>query len=137
MPKAAEPDAETGKPAAVREGGHATTPQPVSEPPSNGLDPNALRRYRVALASTARRFKIYPGLARERGWVGTADIQVSVFADGRMPQVQIVKSSGHAVLDNQARDMLVQAAQHTPLPDSLRGREFSEVLPVRFDLTTE
>lgn len=110
---------------------------PASSSPNPGLDPNAIRRYRLALASAARRFKVYPRLAQERGWVGTAEIRVTVFADPRPPQVELAKSSGFAVLDNQACEMLARAVQHTALPEALSGREFSEVLPVKFDLSSE
>ena len=131
---------ETAKPPDASAGNAApfvAAPPSASAPPSAGLDPNAMRRYKLALASTARRFKVYPRLAQERGWVGTAEIRVTVYADARPPQVQLAKSSGFSVLDNQAREMLVQAVQNTALPEVLRGREFSEVLPVKFDLTSE
>lgn len=140
LPGPPEPDTQEQKslPATpALEGSRAASTPAATAPPGEGLDPNSLRQYRVALASTASRFKVYPGLARERGWAGTADIRVTVFGDGRMPQVQVAKSSGYPILDNQAREMLLRATQNTPLPDNLRGRAFSEVLPVRFDLTAE
>jgi protein TonB len=44
----------------------------------------------------------YPRLARERRWEGTTILQVVVFDDGSDGQVEIIKSSGHEILDEAA-----------------------------------
>jgi periplasmic protein TonB len=101
-------------------------------PAGPGLDPDGLRSYRIALATRFRKF--YPPRAVEAGWVGTAEVLVTVAADGSIPQVQVVNSSGHDALDNAALDMLRRAAPTTPLPETLRGRAFAVNLPVKFEL---
>jgi len=120
-----------GDPAAV------TPAAPIPMAPAPGLDANGMRQYRIELASAARGFKVYPPLALERGLTGTAEIEVTLAADGRVLSVRLARSSGHALLDIQAREMLHKAAQRTPVPDSLRGREFIIHLPVVFDLKQE
>jgi protein TonB len=101
-------------------------------PAGDGLDTEGLRSYRIALATRFRKF--YPPKAIEAGWVGTAEVLVAVAADGTIPQVKVVRSSGHEALDNAALDMLRQAAPTTPLPETLRGRAFAVNLPVTFEL---
>jgi len=98
-----------------------------------GADPDALRAYRIELASTARRFRNYPALARSRGWEGVVEVAVVAGPVGP-PVVQLVRTSGHAVLDEQAIDMLTRAVARTPLPDSLRNRGIRVLLPIRFSL---
>ncbi|WP_287461775.1 energy transducer TonB [Accumulibacter sp.] len=93
-----------------------------------------LRQYRVDLAIASRRFKRYPALARERGWEGRVEVAVSVSAWQPRPQLSLVRSSGHAALDQQAVAMLEQASADTALPAGLRGRDFRILLPVEFTL---
>ena len=100
----------------------------------DGVNADDLRQYRISLAIAARRFKRYPLLARERGWEGTAEIALSVSAHLPVPEVTVVRSSGHAALDRQAQEMMVQAAGAAVLPESLKGRDLRLLLPVQFSL---
>jgi protein TonB len=97
-----------------------------------GVSADGLREYRVSLAIAARRFKRYPVLALERGWEGTVDVAVSMTSWQQRPQPALVRSSGHAALDEQALSMVEQASLVTVLPDSLKGRDFGFVLPIEF-----
>jgi TonB family protein len=103
-------------------------------PPLDGLNANDLRQYRLALAVSARRFKQYPALAREQGWVGSAEIELTIRAHLPQTGVALLRSSGHAVLDDQAKEMMSQAVNSTLLPESLKGRDFQLLLPVKFSL---
>ena len=102
-----------------------------------GVSGDDLRQYRLSLASAARRFKQYPAQARQRGWEGTVEVALSVGALAPVPEVVLVRSSGRAVLDEQALDMLTQAARVTALPEGLRARDFRLVLPVQFSLEND
>ena len=44
---------------------------------------------------------------------------------------------GHEALDRAAQAMIEAGARHTPIPDVLRGKAFSVVLPVVFDINDE
>lgn len=103
----------------------------------DGLDAEGLRGYRMALAREARRFKRYPARALEAEWSGTAEVSVALAADGLPLAVQLVRSSGHDLLDEAALEMLRRALPATPVPDSLRGRAFSVNLPVVFELPAD
>jgi len=100
----------------------------------DGVDADGVRAYRIGLAREARAFRRYPQLARERGWSGTAEIQVGISREGMARQIHLARSSGHEVLDQEAISMMSRAAQAAALPESLRGRAFVVHLPVVFDL---
>jgi protein TonB len=102
-----------------------------------GLSADALRQYRMTLASATRRFKRYPPLARERGWEGTVEVALNVSSGRAVPEVVLMHSSGRQQLDAQALAMVSQAARVTPLPEGLAGRDFRVLLPVRFSLENE
>ncbi len=112
-----------------------TAPGPSIEAPTEAptLSADGLRRYRLSLATQARRFKRYPAQALTAGWSGTAEIRLAVASDGQ-GEATLSRSSGYAVLDRAAQTMIEQSAQHTPVPETLRGKAFSVVLPVLFDI---
>ncbi|MFZ2628255.1 MAG: TonB family protein, partial [Rugosibacter sp.] len=97
------------------------------------LSADGLRRYRLSLAAQARRFKRYPAQALAAGWAGTAEIRLEIGNDGQ-ESATLSRSSGYAVLDRAAQAMIEQSAQRTPVPEALRGKAFSVVLPVLFDI---
>jgi len=98
-----------------------------------GINANGMRQYRLNLAAAARRFKVYPVQAMASGWSGTAEVAVVIGVDGLLLPVQLRNSSGHAVLDAAALEMVAGAALNTVVPDSLRGQRFSVALPVVFE----
>lgn len=106
----------------------------LSAPEENyAPDAAGLRQFRLALASEARRVRVFPAAARRAGLTGTAEIRVSVNALSQR-HAELARSSGHAVLDEAALGMLRIAAERCPLPESLRGQEFSVLLPVVFEV---
>lgn len=125
---AGEPARAAAAPAAAGAGGEIATAA------QEGLDADGVRAYRIDLARGARAHRRYPALARERGWAGTAEVRIDVSGEGRPRRVELARSSGHALLDREAVDMLARAAAETTVPDSLRGQTFAVRLPVVFDL---
>jgi protein TonB len=103
-------------------------------PASNGLDANALRGYRLALAIQARRFKRYPAQAQAQAWAGTAEVRLALAAGGRPEVATLTRSSGYDVLDRAALEMMNAAVQRTPVPVMLQTQAFSVTLPVVFNL---
>lgn len=112
----------------------AAGPPAAVSVPAESVSADGLRQYRIDLAVAARRFRIYPAVARARGWEGVAEVSIAVSAGPAEPDLRLVRSSGHAVLDEQALQMLARALASTPLPESLRGRSFVLAVPVRFSL---
>lgn len=113
--------------------GGALRPAAPTPAPANGLDADGLRQFRLALAREARRFKRYPPRALEAGWSGTAEVRLTVAVDAAAG-AELIRTSGHDVLDEVAVDMLRRAASAAPMPASLRGRAFAVSLPVVFEL---
>jgi protein TonB len=107
----------------------------VSAGEGAGPDADGIRAYRIGLAREARNHRRYPPLALERGWTGTAEVEVDVSRQGRARQIQLARSSGHEILDREALAMMIRAASTAALPASLRGQAFSVRLPVEFELT--
>ncbi len=90
--------------------------------------------YRLGLAREARRFKRYPTVARENAWTGVVVLMIQGAASSAVPIVSIDQSSGHAVLDAQALEMLEKATRLATLPDSLKGKRFAISLPIHYRL---
>ncbi|KXB30515.1 hypothetical protein AT959_14400 [Dechloromonas denitrificans] len=108
--------------------------QTITAMPTEVIDADGLRQYRLALAKEARRYKRYPALARERNWEGVVTVTISIPIPGALPLVSLGKSSGHEILDRQALEMIGQAVLAASLPESLRGKAVSVSLPVRYSL---
>lgn len=92
-----------------------------------------LRRYRLALAREARRFKHYPAVAKERSWEGSVILEIRL-RPGIDPEVVLVKGSGYAVLDDQALVLMSRVCRSVTLPNELLGRHASFDLSIRYTL---
>ena len=113
----------------------AAPPRPVQAFAAieEALDADGLRQYRIEIAAAARQFGRHAELARRSGLSGTAEVRVGVATDGRAT-ANLARSSGHEALDDAAVEMLRGASARAFLPEPLRGRSFSVVLPVVFSL---
>lgn len=115
----------------------AAAPAVVAAARGEGGDAEGMRRYRLALAVEAGRFKRYPARAKEANMTGTVEIRVAVAATGQADEIEVARSSGYGLLDDAALDMMKRAAARASVPEALRNRTFSVNLPVVFDLTSE
>lgn len=59
----------------------------------------------------------YPNLAAESGLQGTIYIKFDILKDGSLGGVEILKSSGYPILDNEAVRSIQSSAPFQPLPD--------------------
>jgi len=99
------------------------TPVPDETPPPQALQGRALARAMSVLASE----EFYPRAAIERGLEGRVVLLLKLDAGGRVVDVEVADSSGHALLDAAAR----QAARRIgTLPPGRRA----VLLPVEFRL---
>jgi protein TonB len=128
----------------------ASPPQAAPAPPSSSQsaasvpstasvsnDATTIGQYRVQIIELAGRYKRYPRIAQDNNWTGTADVRLSVGADGAITALSVRKPSGHAVLDNEALNLIRTAFGKLPVPESLRGKAFSIDVPVVFSLKDE
>jgi protein TonB len=100
----------------------------------DAADSGILEGYRLALIAATRRYKRYPAIAMEKGWQGRVEVRMFIGANGMLARTAIQTSSGHAVLDKQAIDMLRKGKTTVQIPARLRGRAFSVDVPVIFNL---
>ena len=77
----------------------------------------------------------YPRAARRSGAEGTVWVRFVVDRAGSLHGSEILESSGHAVLDRAALDLLQRAAPFPALPSDLAMDEIELVLPIEYDLT--
>lgn len=99
-----------------------------------GIEADALNRYRLALGAEARKARRYPEVSRTRGQEGTCELFVVLSRNGGAPIVLSGKSSGSATLDEGALVMVRMAAERTPVPQELQGRNLKIPLRIRFSL---
>lgn len=117
-------------PAPVREVRPEAPPAAQAEEP----DPNALAGYGKTIGGVVTKYREYPRIAQIRGWQGRVLVRIHFARKGVVTNMTVVESSGHAVLDQQALDMLKRASPFPPAPQSLEGREFSVTVPIVFRL---
>lgn len=63
----------------------------------------------------------YPAEARSQRIYGSLRLLVSIFPDGSLKQVELLESSGHAILDEAAIRIVELSAPFAPFPDELRA----------------
>lgn len=114
-----------------------TVPPPPPPPPPgpSQADLDAARRgYADKLARAIAQQKHYPHLARMRGWVGEALVDLKLDSKGALVESRIERSSGYEMLDKQALEMIKKAAPFPPPPEILQSSIFNIQVPVSFKL---
>lgn len=86
------------------------------------------------LQTRLSRHLVYPPLARERGWEGTVWLGLRVESDGRLDDIRLERSSGHAVLDHSALNSLRRIGHLVEARTWLDGRSIDVQLPVVYRL---
>jgi protein TonB len=95
----------------------------------------SLDGYGADLSRAVTRHRRYPPQARRLRLEGTVLVEVDVARDGSLAGEPVVsRSSGHAVLDEEALRMVRVAAPFSPLPAGVSGEAAHFVLPVRFGI---
>lgn len=123
-----------------RAGQRADLPNTISsdasvapETATTAVGEEVLARYRLDLAREAGRFSRYPAEALERHWEGTVVVAID-FAIPQAPRVALEASSGNAMLDGQALNLLRQALSAAVVPEAVRQGRAKVVVPIQFDL---
>jgi protein TonB len=78
---------------------------------------------------------VYPSAAKFRGHQGTTELRVQVGADGTASQVLVSRSSGHAELDEAARDTVKKRWRFVPAKQGDRAIVGWVIVPLEFSLT--
>jgi periplasmic protein TonB len=109
-------------------------PQPMTAAPSKGGAPQVPRTWETLLMRKLQQLKRYPDGARARSEEGVALLAFSVDRDGHVLSRKIMRSSGHADLDNEALAMIERAQPLPAFPPSMTRNELSLTVPIRFSL---
>ena len=113
-----------------------SAPQPAASSAS-GPDPGTLARYRLELMKVAPRYKRYPRIAQDNNWEGRVELRIAIGGDGAISSFTVRKSTGRAVLDDEAQAMLRTAHANVAVPPALRGTAFNLDIAVDFFLKDE
>ncbi len=76
---------------------------------------------------------IYPPTARRRGLAGLVELEIRLNFDGSVAKITVVRSSGHALLDQAAVRGVEEAAPFS-LPPDLPHRPVTVLVPIAFEL---
>ncbi len=110
-------------------------PPRLSAAPSTAAAPvSAPATYLSRLKAWIARHQNYPAQARWRRLQGTALVHFSLDRNGRLVEIRIEKSSGHASLDREALDLLRRAQPMPRPPISQNDDPLDITLPIVFRL---
>ena len=90
--------------------------------------------YKSRLQGLVSAQKKYPARAKRRGDEGVVRVSFVVLANGTISQIQIVKSSGSAVLDNAAKKILSRISGKLPFPQGMQKKQWRLTLPLTYRL---
>ena len=93
------------------------------------------RRVRDELLRALLPYFEYPAVARRRGWQGRVRIGLLVEADGHLSRVELVESSGYALLDKAAMENVNQLRNVPGATQWLDGHTMDVILPVSYRLS--
>jgi len=92
---------------------------------------NLLALYLSRVRSIVDRRKYYPPEAKRYGVEGKVSLRISVDANGKITQVELINSSGSRILDRAAQDLIRSIGSLPPPPE---GKPFTFVLSIDYRL---
>jgi protein TonB len=78
--------------------------------------------YLLSLKRKIEAVWIYPQSAARAGLGGTLTLEFVIAKEGKLEHVNLLDSSGHAILDESAQSAIKAAAPYNPFPPSLRAK---------------
>ena len=134
-PPALAPGAEPAPPPSARSTASNqvadATAAPAKTPGSEeAVSPPALRRWQQNLIAQIERHKHFP--AGAQGRAGVVRVAFSIDETGRLISARVAASSGSAILDDAAVDLIRRAEPFSPPPQGLKAGELSFVAPIRY-----
>jgi len=138
-PQAAPPAPAASGPPELKTAPSVEQARPAAAPAASGAPESADEKalvygYQVALAQGAQKYKRYPAEAMQQGWEGRALVRLRVGVDGKTAGIEVISSSGHEMLDEQAKIAINKAKPLAQVPPGLVGKAFNADVMVIFDL---
>ena len=97
-------------------------------------NPNALNAYLAQVRKRLNSSKKYPPSARAQKLEGVATVSFILAPDGRLISSRLVKSSGHAVLDDEVMALLRRVSPLPRRPQNLPQDNLSLTVPIQYSL---
>ncbi len=108
----------------------------TGEQVQTGGNPAAQQGYLSIVKTRISRAKKYPRSARKEGVVGTAIVRFVIKLNGKVEDIQLIKSSGDERLDEEAMKMLKKASPFPAIPKDVSLEPLDLTLPIEFKLKT-
>lgn len=96
----------------------------------------ALKEYLQQVRQLLDRHKHYPALARRQHLEGVAVLRFTIFADGRIENPQLKRSSGHTLLDEEAQETVRRVRSFPPFPPGIGRERLTIEIPLAFRLVS-
>lgn len=135
-PTAAAPDADKAETAAGRKAADKASNRTASvagNAPKTGASSGAEAKYARRIHGHVQRFRRYPQEAARAGTKGAVKVSITIDRSGRLSAARIGKTSGHAVLDNEAIATARRAAPYPRPPDGVGGATLDISFTLRFN----
>jgi len=111
------------------------TPAPATTaPPRPHASRAQVQAWYSGIVMRIERNKAYPRAARDRRETGVAQLAFSIDRNGRVLSSAIVKSSGHAELDQETLATIRRAQPFPAPPAGMEGAKFDFTVPVKFNI---
>ena len=93
-----------------------------------------MQAWQTQVVTRLERNKRYPPAAQSRREQGVAQLFFSLDRQGRLIESRVVRSSGAALLDQEALALLRRAQPFPPPPPQLTGDRVGVTVPIRFNI---
>jgi len=133
-PRAPSPPAEPSQPPLTQSPSRPTPTVARPVPIDPGLLASIEQAYKSALQAEIARHRHYPHIARRMRHEGTVEVGFVVLADGRLTAIEVLKSSGHRLLDEAAVQAVREVGQFRPIPAELARTRWPLSVPLNFRL---
>lgn len=120
------------EPAPVPTRAEPAAPPPAARPAPAAPSAAAIQSWQMQLVAHLNRYKRYPAAAQMQRKEGVVTVRFRLMPDGSAQAVQLIRSSGTALLDEEAL-ALISRAVPLPRPDSMNG-PIDIAVPVQFRL---
>ena len=116
-------------------------PQPVQEKqylPETGIktadQKKEMDNFLAEILMRIEKAKYYPSVARKRGMTGTITCKFSIFPDGSVKDISLVKSSKYKLLNKAAVEAIKKGAPYPDFPSSFKKNLFTSLVDIKFYL---
>ena len=116
-------------------------PQPVQEKqylPETGIkkadQKKEMDNFLAEILMRIEKAKYYPSVARKRGMTSTITCKFSIYPDGSVKDISLVKSSKYKLLNKAAVEAIKKGAPYPDFPSSFKKNVFTSLVDIKFYL---